>query len=136
MRRLFLAMALVACKSTIEKNGLIETHTDKARVYLIKLPLESRNDEWFDGGRLEIHKPKRGRAILQFEPSGTLNTVSILAPNSDSGEFQGMEECVEVKHADFNARDGSSIDVTDLSGTFWITYGSCNKGGTYILNLK
>ena len=135
MKGLIIPMLLLAGCSIHSENSLIQAHRETAHIHLIKLPPESRNDDWFYGGQLEIRKPKKGLVILQFEISGTVNTVAILA-HGDSGEFNSLQECTTVKEVNFNTRSGSSIDVTDLSGKFLITYGSCNKAGTYILNLK
>lgn len=125
-----------ACKMATPTSDLVKLRTEKAYVYLIKLPRGYQNDVWFNGGSIEIHKPKKGRVILQFERSGTVNNVSILAPSWESGNFLKIEDCDKVKESFFTTQSDSSIDITELTGIFLIQYGSCNIAGSYTLVLK
>jgi hypothetical protein len=129
-------VCLVSCKTLDPTNGMVQKYTEKATVFLIKLPQKIRNDGWFDGGNVEITKPKKGRVILQFENSGTVNEASILSPKWEIENPSKIEDYSKIKEVFFNAGFESSIDVTDLTGTYLILYGSCNISGSYKLILK
>ncbi|MBK9337547.1 MAG: hypothetical protein IPM98_13675 [Lewinellaceae bacterium] len=134
---IFLALiCLASCKTLDPPNSMVQKHTEKATVFLIKLPPSYQNDAWFDGGNIEISKPKRGRVILQFEASGTVNQASVLSPNWEVENPSKIEDYSEVKEVFFNTQYASSIDVTELRGTYLILYGSCNIAGSYKLILK
>jgi hypothetical protein len=126
MKWIVLASAFLffSCKTSTRKEvGLFDLHTEKASVYLIKIPHEAIVDDIFDGGKLMIRKPKKGKVLLQFEGSGT-------------GDFKNLSDCIEERQSNFQTSMNSTIDVTDMTGTYLIRYNSCNIGGTYLLTIK
>ena len=137
MRCIALAVALsfVSCKTFTGKEvGPIELHTEKAYVYLLKIPYETMKDDVFEGGSLNIQKPKKGKVLLQFESSGTLNRVVLWS--SETGSFKNLKECFEERESNFQTIHDSTIDVTSMNGIYLIRYNSCNIGGTYVLTIN
>ena len=130
----YFALLFFACKSAVSQHGLIQSHTERAVIHLIKIPPEALNDEWFDGGTLEINKPRKGKVLLQFERSGTLNHARIIG--CETGDFKNMDDCYTIREISFNVPRASTIDISDLEGTYRIEYGSCNMGGNYTLIVK
>jgi hypothetical protein len=129
------AFLFFSCKTSTSKAvDLVDLHTEKAYVYLIKIPHEAIVDDIFDGGNLMIRKPKKGKVLLQFEGSGTLNTVVLWS--SETGDFKKSSDCIQEKESNFQTSMNSTIDVTDMTGRYLIRYNSCNIGGTYLLTIK